>query len=77
MMSQMERFEDALTELAKVRTVGHAGDHYAYMSGYLIGLIGEMARQSEDAQRLLERSLKDTEQMLFVANKMTEVDVAA
>lgn len=76
-MSQMERFEDALTELAKARTVGHAGDHYAYMAGYLLGVIGEMARESDVAHRILTRSLDSTESMLFVANKMSEVDMLA
>ena len=76
-MSKMERFEDSLTELAKVRTVGSNGDHYAYMSGYLLGLMGEMVRNSDEARRLLERSLKDTEAMLFKANEMREVDSLA
>ena len=76
-MSQMERFEDSLTELAKARTVGSAGDHYAYMAGYLLGVIGEMSRESDVAHRILTRSLDSTESMLFVANKMTEVDMLA
>lgn len=73
-MDKMERFEDALTELAKVRTTGHNGDHYAYMSGYLLGLMGEMTRNSDEARRLLERSLRDTEEMLFRANELRVVD---
>ena len=76
-MSQIDRFQDALEELAKARTVGHAGDHYAYMAGYLIGLIGEMSRESDVAHRILTRSHQETERMLFVANKMTEVDSIA
>lgn len=76
-MSQIDRFQDALEELAKTRTAGSAGDHYAYMAGYLLGLLGEMARESDVAHRILTRSHQETERMLFVANKMTEVDSIA
>lgn len=73
-MVNVDRFEDALAELAKIRTVGHTGDHYAYMAGYLIGMVREMARESDLAERILVRSLHSTEQMLFKANEMREVD---
>ena len=76
-MINAERFEDALTELAKDRTVGHAGDQYAYMAGYLFSLVREMARESDLAERILVRSLHSTEQMLFKSNEMREVDSLA
>lgn len=74
-MSQMERFEDALTQLAKV-SVGKYGDHYAYMSGYLLSLVSELGR-SEEGQRVIARSIRDTEATLFARTEMREVDKAA
>ena len=73
-MSKMERFEDVLTELAKVRTTGYSGDHYAYMSGYLFSLVRELTAGDERGQLIIDNLTRSNEQILFQINKMAEVD---
>ena len=75
-MNKMDRFEDALTQLAKA-SVGKHGDHYAYMSGYLLSLVRELTHSDERGMRIIERSIRDTEATLFERTRMREVDTAA
>ena len=76
-MNVMDRFEDVLTQLAKDSSGDYkVSPHYAFMTGYLLTVLKDLAMCNPDVMEAVQRRLQYTEKSLFELNKTREVDSA-
>ncbi len=69
-MSIADRYEDALTEYAKTRST--VLDGYAYIAGYALQHLRQLASRHPEVAKDLESAVKHLEQDLFAQNPLSE-----